>query len=192
MNRPTNKTCSISCRMIALGRGNSRPKVAMTCDHCAKPFHVQPSRLTHQNVRYCSRQCFDDARAASYSTTCAKCGQAKGPGECQDCRSKRRRANNRTPDSRRLVMIDSAKKRDLPYRLTREQFMSFWQKPCTYCGDAIETVGLDRIDNAKGYVIGNVTPCCGTCNAMKSTQSMDEFLDRCRRIVKQFTGVVSC
>ena len=28
-------------------------------------------------------------------------------------------------------------------------------------------VGLDRIDNSKGYVIGNVVPCCGNCNRIK-------------------------
>lgn len=36
--------------------------------------------------------------------------------------------------------------------------------------------GIDRIDSAKGYVEGNVVPCCKFCNEMKSDKSRDEFL----------------
>lgn len=63
--------------------------------------------------------------------------------------------------------------------------MSFWQKPCRFCGDAIQTVGLDRIDNRKGYTVSNVVACCRTCNSMKSGQTVAAFIARCRRIAER-------
>lgn len=59
----------------------------------------------------------------------------------------------------------------------------FWQKPCHYCGEAIPTAGLDRVDNTKGYVLDNLVSCCTFCNAAKNTQTMDEFIVRCKKIV---------
>lgn len=67
---------------------------------------------------------------------------------------------------------------------TYEQFIQYWQKPCTYCTGAIETIGLDRVDNAQGYHMTNVTPCCHACNWMKGEGSLDDFLDRCKRIAR--------
>lgn len=46
--------------------------------------------------------------------------------------------------------------------------------PCHYCGGKLgkrcPTGGLDRIDNAIGYVKGNVLPCCGVCNMTRGTR----------------------
>jgi hypothetical protein len=37
---------------------------------------------------------------------------------------------------------------------------------CTYCGGQLPRVetGLDRLDESKGYVLGNCVPCCCPCN----------------------------
>jgi hypothetical protein len=69
------------------------------------------------------------------------------------------------------------------FRLTFNQFMSFWQKPCFYSGHAIKTIGLDRINNSFGYSLKNVVPCCPTCNSMKSKLTQEQFLLHCRAIV---------
>lgn len=42
--------------------------------------------------------------------------------------------------------------------------------------------GLDRVDSALGYVYGNVVPCCGGCNGMKSNHSLDQFFVLLERI----------
>ena len=36
-----------------------------------------------------------------------------------------------------------AKIRNIPFNLTKEDFIRFWQKPCIYCGQKIDTIGLD-------------------------------------------------
>jgi hypothetical protein len=53
-----------------------------------------------------------------------------------------------------------------------------WQKPCHYCGAELplHIVGLDRVDNARGYTRDNIVPCCALCNDAKGhLLSYDEF-----------------
>ena len=72
------------------------------------------------------------------------------------------------PENRFKKYKESAKSRGFAWKLSREQFMVHWQKPCTHCGEAIETIGLDRVDSSKPYQVNNVEPCCSTCNRLKS------------------------
>lgn len=76
-----------------------------------------------------------------------------------------------------------AKSRGIDWRLTKDQFLSFWQLPCFYCGDAVDTIGLDRIDSNKCYEIGNIVPCCRTCNVMKLAIPREIFIQHCQKIV---------
>jgi hypothetical protein len=79
------------------------------------------------------------------------------------------------PSTRFCIYKYGAKKRGIPFELTLEEFMGFWQQPCAYCGDPIEAVGLDRIESTKGYVNGNVVSCCAICNAWKNCLTVEEF-----------------
>ena len=77
----------------------------------------------------------------------------------------------------------TAKKRLIEFALTKEEFKLFWQKPCQYCGDPIKTIGLDRVDNTQGYKLGNIAPCCSTCNKAKSMLTVKDFIGHCLKIV---------
>jgi len=66
-----------------------------------------------------------------------------------------------------------ATKRNLEFLLSFEQWSTEIAKPCHYCsnqlGSPSETgIGLDRLDNQKGYVTANVVSCCKVCNQLKS------------------------
>jgi 5-methylcytosine-specific restriction endonuclease McrA len=76
-----------------------------------------------------------------------------------------------------------AKGRDLPFMLSFEEFESFWQKSCFYCGDGIDTVGIDRVDSDLGYTMQNCVPCCRSCNQAKNDLSQNEFFDMCMKVV---------
>ena len=91
----------------------------------------------------------------------------------------RRREYSRSKRGRYLAYKFSASGRSHPctFELSYEQFIEFWQKPCTYCSADIETVGLDRMDSTKGYILENVTPCCRTCNEKKSDISYARWMD---------------
>lgn len=84
----------------------------------------------------------------------------------------------------------------VPWTLTLEEFTAIVTGACSYCGTPPnrDTVvgrrprakrnGIDRVDNAVGYVLANCVPCCSICNKMKLTLSKDDFLAHVRRIVK--------
>jgi len=83
-----------------------------------------------------------------------------------------------------------AVKRDLDFKISYADFLTFKDKPCTYCGEPIKTqIGLDRVDNNKGYVLGNIVSCCGTCNMMKGRFSFKEFHTHILKLARRFSDV---
>lgn len=78
--------------------------------------------------------------------------------------------------------IRSAIKRNIQWNLTEEEFFTFWQIPCYYCKDPIETIGLDRVNNQLSYTIDNIVSCCSTCNTMKMAHSEKEFFNKIKQI----------
>ncbi len=79
-----------------------------------------------------------------------------------------------------------AKSADIEFNLTKKEFLTFWQNPCTYCGDIIETIGLDRIDSNQGYILNNIVPCCTICNKIKYTENVIDFKSRIQRIIGKY------
>lgn len=91
----------------------------------------------------------------------------------------------------------SVEKRGGDFGLDYEEFKAFVSRPCAYCGSlgtpkqkyghySISN-GIDRIDNSKGYVVGNVAPCCKTCNQFKKGLTIDEVLAHVR-LIAMFKG----
>ena len=91
----------------------------------------------------------------------------------------------------------NAKRRNLEWKLTKEYFYLLSKSPCYYCGTkpfyitnehksfyfgATKHNGIDRINSDKGYIKGNVVPCCLNCNHAKGTLSTKEFLTHIKKI----------
>ena len=70
----------------------------------------------------------------------------------------------------------------LSWELTFDQFMTFWNNPCHYCGSAMDTVGFDRINNALGYSLANVVSCCTICNRAKRAMLYGSFIQWCNQM----------
>lgn len=81
---------------------------------------------------------------------------------------------------------NNAKQRGIEWNLTKEDFQKYWQVDCHYCGDKIETIGIDRVNSLIGYEIDNIIPCCYGCNISKMDYSYDEFI---MRIMKVFNNL---
>jgi|ERR1700722_8222513 len=77
-----------------------------------------------------------------------------------------------------------ARDRNLPFELTRKQFVKFVEQNCYYCGkipsqkiyyvlkDETKEIlynGIDRVDNDKGYLIENCVTSCKECNIIKKS-----------------------
>ncbi len=77
--------------------------------------------------------------------------------------------------------IHNANRRKYAFELDIDQFTNLIRKPCHYCGklrvNANGLMGIDRLDNAKGYTSDNVVSCCGICNRAKDTRSEQEYND---------------
>lgn len=72
--------------------------------------------------------------------------------------------------------IRDAKRREIPFELTLEQFTALVQGNCHYCTRKT-ACGIDRRDNSKGYSLENCVPCCRRCNDAKHTTSESDFTD---------------
>jgi len=96
--------------------------------------------------------------------------------------SDKRRARTNSISGKYSSYKSDAKRRDYSFELSIDEFSSMWQKPCSYCGDSIDTIGIDRIDNSLGYTSDNTEPCCKQCNIAKNNMSRNDFLELIKRI----------
>lgn len=77
---------------------------------------------------------------------------------------------SRSLSSRYSTLKSKARQRGLICTLSYDEYQEIiLDARCLYCQAILPEVGygLDRIDSAKGYVQGNVVPCCTSCNRIK-------------------------
>jgi hypothetical protein len=84
----------------------------------------------------------------------------------------------------------NAKKRNLIFEITKDEFKKIIGENCYYCGRQPNQVfknnkatygeylynGIDRIDNSVGYIAGNIVACCKFCNHTKSNYTKEYFI----------------
>ncbi len=99
------------------------------------------------------------------------------------------------------TMMRNAANRSIDWCLTMDQAMQLMAANCHYCDAQPSNVcggkayngnfiysGIDRIDNAGGYVDGNVVSCCAKCNTAKSDMTLQEFSAWLSRAYAHFLG----
>jgi|SRR5579871_738096 hypothetical protein len=91
----------------------------------------------------------------------------------------------------------NARKKDLEFKLTEEQFRNITSSNCYYTGrkptktlttvsgDIYKYNGIDRLDNTQGYVLHNCVPCCTEINYAKRTLPFKQFIALCAEVTKQ-------
>lgn len=82
------------------------------------------------------------------------------------------------------MCIKGAADRNYDFTLSLKRFAEIVTQKCFYCGTIDKLNGIDRVDNSKHYIEGNVVSCCPTCNRMKHTMTIQEFVNKCSSIVK--------
>lgn len=100
--------------------------------------------------------------------------------------SKQKQVYKSTSEGKYTMYRGNAKRRGIGFNLTMEQFKGFWKKPCYYTGENINTIGIDRLDNSKGYMVNNCVSCCKQVNMMKGKMSKMDFIKICKIIARRF------
>ena len=64
-----------------------------------------------------------------------------------------------------------ARQRNSEWKLDFANYVLLVTQPCCYCGflHTESGIGLDRLDNNIGYVVGNVVSCCNECNVVRNS-----------------------
>lgn len=119
---------------------------------------------------------------------------------CSSC-SKKDKTDIQTRVIRKVYGLykSRAKKRKINFSLNIDQFKDIVLKDCGYCGKkpsnyhnykgkTIFYTGIDRIDNSKGYLKDNITPCCKQCNSAKRDLSLAEFKKWIHAVYNKFLG----
>ena len=135
---------------------------------------------------------------------CKECKSCRQKASIRDTRDRSDKVDTRTKADRPKTFnfrlnsrYDMYKFRDcekgLSVKETYEEYLprDFAYKlmilSCMYCAESPTDEfpnGLDRLDNSKGHILGNVVPCCHQCNMMKGTLGVKRFREHCERIAK--------
>lgn len=77
----------------------------------------------------------------------------------------------------RAIFLRKAYQRVDECDLTTEEVEQIIDKACHYCGTTSLPRGLDRIDNSRGHIKGNVLPACAPCNFARGDRfTVDEMM----------------
>lgn len=92
----------------------------------------------------------------------------------------KRHAVRTKPRARFLNAKGQAKGRGLSWALSEKAYCELIALPCHYCelpNNVEMSIGLDRLDNEKGYVKNNVVSCCRECNVVRGRRfAPDEMM----------------
>jgi hypothetical protein len=153
------------------------------CKKCGVVYPQTDEFFRHRPARTRRRGKYIERSRPAISSECRNCSRAYG--------RKHREGQPRHTLIRRVWVIrHGAKARGHEWGFDdREDLRKFYDTPCHYCGGEVEQrLALDRIDNAKGYIPGNVVQCCWTCNRAKATHSVDEWVAHMQRVVNHLRG----
>lgn len=174
------------------------------CLNCGKELKSYGSS---GDRKYCTRECHSIHVRAGQK--CENCGEAlKSPKSHKRkyCSKKCHAIGSRLASGQALrneavaTYKRHAKSRGLVWELSEYQIDSLFAGNCYWCGqypsnrrsrersygDFIYN-GIDRVDNTKGYINGNVVSCCFVCNSMKRDFDKDTFLTKAKMIARIWT-----
>jgi len=157
---------------------NSRPEnTAKTreCTYCRQTFPLDPAFFVR-----------DKSRQYGFAYECRDCHSKRKIG--RDRRKERWSSLNEEQKKKRkeimqkyaktnkgrAVMLRAAYRKIDACDMTTNEVAAIISQPCTYCQTTVEPRGLDRIDNQKPHIKGNVLPACGRCNVTRGDRFTSE------------------
>lgn len=170
---------------ISEKRTNGKSRIIICQCECGKITEVRATLLTTLNTKSCG--CYGREKVIEANT--------KPAGEV-------------TLNTIEAAYRKHARNKSREWGLTTEEFRQIILKNCFWCNKEpaprnaypgikqrelvsketfdrawINTNGVDRVDNSKGYTKENSVPCCVECNYSKSNRTAKEFFDHCKMVV---------
>jgi hypothetical protein len=167
--------------------------------YCEKHIrHLLRDDEKERNVQYCdiSRGCFN---ILSNDIKCEECRNKERQKTASELAALRHQYGIQLPERKEKdelfekqesISVEvkevwrsvqrSASLRKRLFTLSQEDFEQLVIQPCYYCGfySMHRFVGIDRIDNNKGYILENCIPACKMCNLIKNADHPNAFLDK--------------
>jgi hypothetical protein len=161
-----------------------------------------------ENAIYSKRK--EQNKTQEYGTdlTCCYCGASfpfaltrfsRPRQSCDTCLSSQKKADDKRIDRVRNFKAEKFKNIERLYteyvrnavlkgrtfKLTLDQVTKLVTSPCAYCHTFTEgeVIGIDRVNNNRGYIKSNVVPACANCNYMKHTYDKAFFIAHSKSIV---------
>ncbi|KAL6754029.1 hypothetical protein V8C86DRAFT_3028366 [Haematococcus lacustris] len=172
-----------------------RQKLLQPCHYCN--FVPPDGTLINGLDRFDSQEGYSDANTVP---SCPTCNLMKGPRPSEEFLQKARRiaiflelgVPMAGPRSRLPIVKSESSRTDTEGRkddfLTVDQKLvlqlvpvfackvDLWESSCYLCGQS-PAFGIDRVDASSAYTPENSRSCCTTCNVMKYTWTLPEFLE---------------
>lgn len=143
--------------------------------------HENPDKIYGYYTGYRARKLNEDPIA--YRKKCAEYARKwreKHPEKAKEMWRKYRT----DPNIAYSLHLRQANARGYDSELSFEEFWEMIKCKCYYCGleKGLFLNNIDRLDNSKGYIEGNMVTCCKTCNMMKNTLNEATFILMCAHI----------
>lgn len=170
--------------MPSVGSGNA-VKLRCICHYCNTETIKSGGSIKRRNSCGCQQH---------ESSTWKSIGAKNKPWQLQSGQSAR--------NSLKYQYERGAKKRNLKFDLTEEDFDMLVTGDCVYCGSQTPATqkgqgktsgdfyytGIDRVDSNEGYVKYNCVSCCWLCNNMKGKLDAETFMKHIQKIYNQNKG----
>jgi hypothetical protein len=137
------------------------------------------------NRTRCTKHLRSSAKGADHYSRTPKGQQASARRKpyMATWRRKHRRAKGRFAYVRRHAIA-----RGHTWSLTPMEYALLVTGNCAYCGmesDVEAGVGLDRLDNSKGYEVKNVVCCCSFCNMARGARFTPEEMIKLGKVIAE-------
>lgn len=100
-------------------------------------------------------------------------------------KAKARQLRYAQSDKGRAIYLRKAYRKIDACDMTSAEVLAVIVQPCTHCGTTDLPRGLDRIDNDKPHVKGNVAPSCAPCNFARGDRFTFEEMKRIGAVIRQ-------
>ena len=85
--------------------------------------------------------------------------------------------------------MKSANSRNIQFKINETEFNEIIQNSCYLCGISSSDNnknGIDRVENNNGYIYDNCKSCCGHCNLLKKTLSIEKVFEISERVYTKY------